>query len=393
MLRPVRRWIATLAVSMAIAALAPPRARAEAVAPAPTIALYTVDPSQELFAMFGHAALCVFDPRDPDGRCYNYGTGAFDDLGELVRDFLRQRSIFWVSAQPLESFLEDYREEDRTVWRQVLPLTDDQARRLADELDADHLDPARGRYVYDHRLNNCATRLRDHLDAVLGGRLRAGNEVALGPTWRDLLMTGFAQEQTVQAAAELLLAHAASDHPSRWAAMAYPAVMRVVVDDTLGAPAELVQPRVGPPLPNVPGAGKARLAVLAWLLAALVGVLGGVAAWTGWRWLGRVGLVVAGLALGAIALVVWGLMLYARVPDLSWNVTALVLVPTDLALVALRGRWLRGYLRARLVGLALVGVAGLVGLAGQPVAIAIVLAGLPLAAAALVTRPGAPRTG
>src|SRR5581483_2002964 len=94
---------------------------------APRIELYTMGAGDDLFSAFGHAAICVLDEQSPRGRCYNYGTADFRTPLPLTWDFIRGRARFWVSVADLPAMLWLYRQEDRTVYRQRLALSDEQA--------------------------------------------------------------------------------------------------------------------------------------------------------------------------------------------------------------------------------------------------------------------------
>jgi hypothetical protein len=350
----------------------------------PRIELWTIGESPVVWSTFGHSALCVFDRSSPEGRCFNYGTGDFDDIPGLVEDFLRHRAMFWVSLQSVDDMIADYEEEDRSLWRQVLPLDLQQVEALTARLEADLARPGHGRYAYDHRYDNCTSRVRDHLGVIYGARLRAGLDRPYPRSWHQLLEAGLVSDPLVGMLGELLLARAGEDHPSLWEAAFQPGLLRRLVEQRLGAAPELVYERAGPPVRRPATDGRKDLGLLALALAALIGALMGVAAATGQRGLGRVALVILGLGLGLAACVVWAMSLYATVPDLSWNEVSLVLWPTDLLLVGLRRRALSGYLTARLLGLALVLIAMAVGLLVQPLGPALALAGLPL----LVARVG-----
>ena len=99
-----------------------PALLAAALGSAPTVDVYTMGQGSDLFERFGHAAICV--TRAEGTRCYNYGTTDFaSPPEELGWRFLRGDAKFWVSVWPLPRMLEVYRQHDRTVWRQRLPLS------------------------------------------------------------------------------------------------------------------------------------------------------------------------------------------------------------------------------------------------------------------------------
>lgn len=106
-------------------------------------------PGDDLFSRFGHAAICITDEESPLGRCYNYGTADFSTPGPLTWGVLRGNGQFWVSVSSLPRMLALYQLEDRTVYRQRLPLSPTQAESIARELHkADR--PEHTLYNYRH---------------------------------------------------------------------------------------------------------------------------------------------------------------------------------------------------------------------------------------------------
>ncbi len=341
----------------------------------PRVELWTMGQGEDVFERFGHAALCVYDLADADGRCFNYGTTNFTDPAQLVRRFLRREAPFWVSVGSADRTLEIYQEADRTIWIQPLPLTLAQTGLLVARLQHDAL-PENREYVYDHFVDNCTTRVRDHIDAVTGGALRPRGEERFGPTWREMVRAGFAADVEMLALAELLMGRSTDGHPTRWQAMYHPDVLRVAVWEHLGVEPEVVAERRGRDLTAPPLAGRRALVLVAIGLALGCGLL----VTSGRRVPRRLGLVVAGLVLGGAALIVDVTTLYTLIVDLRANEVAFVLLPTDLAIAFVGGRALRGYLNVRLATLLLVALASLAGWLVQPLGPVLVLAGLPLGA-------------
>ena len=96
---------------------------------APVIELYTMGQGDDLFARFGHTAVCVLeDAQAEDGLCYNYGTTDFTKPISVGWGFLRGQGQFWVSVTTPQTMLRRYIAMDRSVWQQTLPEEgDDQA--------------------------------------------------------------------------------------------------------------------------------------------------------------------------------------------------------------------------------------------------------------------------
>ncbi len=379
--RPSSALLAFLAVTLVTTASAAQRV--------PVIDVYTMGPSEVLFQRFGHAAICVTDDKTPRGRCFNYGTTNFDDPVEVVWTFVRGRSKFWVSVTSLAGLLDYYIDLDRTLYRQRLPLAEGEARELAARLDGD-LAPDKKYYIYHHFYDNCTTRIRDHVDAVTGGRLKGRtDEVVYGPSYRELAMDGFSSSVALLVGNEILLGSSADVRPTVWAAMFLPDVLRDAIEKNLHAPPEVVNVRQAALPTGDPMAGRWALFGCAAVLAAVAGA----AALSRRSWMLRGARFVVALVIGLGALLLDALAILSVLPELRQNELLLVLLPTDLALPFLRGRWLRRYLVARLALLALVAALALAGVLVQPLWAPIAITAAPLAVFLAVELRGLRRAG
>ncbi len=296
------------------------------------IDLYTMGPGDELFSRFGHAAICV--EGESATRCYNYGSTTIRPL-RLIVGFVRATALFEVTRSPLERMLAKYHDQDRRVWRQHLPLSDAQAHELAQRLVRDAL-PENKHYVYDHFVDNCTTRIRDHIDAVTDGALSATTRDApWDRTLRDAVREGLSPSLPVAAGIEMVTGRYIDHVPSRWEAMFLPDVFREEVATALGAAPEEVAAPTRERTVHWPLTGPALLAAtgLAW------GALS--------RWGGRWGRVASAAVLSVVGIVLWTVTLAAIAPSFRANLVAAFFWPTDLLLLS--SRWGRPYTMARFV--------------------------------------------
>lgn len=141
-----------------------------------TISLITMSPGDPIFFRFGHNAILVRDSVRRTHRVYNWGTFSFNEPG-LVQKFLRGRLTYWLSVQALGPTLEHYDSENRWLVEQELDLTPEQKLRVVQMIE-DNARPENREYRYHYYKDNCSTRVRDVLDTVLEGKLRA---VSTGP--------------------------------------------------------------------------------------------------------------------------------------------------------------------------------------------------------------------
>ncbi len=348
-----------------------------------TVDVYTMGPGDDLFSRFGHAAICTTDEYTPKGRCFNYGTADFTTPVPLSYKVLRGEAEFWVSVTTVPRMLRTYEGYDRTVYRQRLPLDEPAAAALAAALAHDAR-PENRTYVYDHLTDNCATRVRDHVDAALGGQLRTDEPF---PAPLRELVDARLGAAPMQAAADVFLGRRLDRQPTTWEAMFLPDVLRAELEHRIGAAPEVISTRQAPPIGGGdPALGRA-LAMATALGAGLavgLGLMGAVRRDT------RAPAVPAATLLGGVGLLLWALGLISTVPELRVNEALLWLWPTDALLAVLGGAARRRYLQVRLGALALLAGLAAAGVLVQPAAPAVLALAALLPAAIALRRAASP---
>jgi hypothetical protein len=346
--------------------------------PAPVIELITMGTGELIWEKYGHTAMCVryADPRLD--RCYNYGTTDFSAPAKLVWDFLRNRTLFWVSSTTPQRMLRFYSESlDRSLWVQRLPFTPDQARETVALLER-AVAGENKYYRYHHYDDNCTTRLRDIIDKVTGGALRRATESKPFPyTLREVTRRGMTETPLLALLSDFPLGRRADRRPDMWDAMHLPEVLMEQVAEHLDAPAQQIYQRQGRPfdVSHPPSRVWLFLVALAFALPALV-------TWGVGRFQ-RVGLALSILPAGLMAVLMWFMAIISTLPEIRWNETLLVLWPTDLALPFLSAANRVRYGRVRVAWLALMLGLSLAGVLAQPLWAVIAFPLLPCAVAVL----------
>jgi len=341
---------------------------------APEVIVLTFGVGERIFEKFGHAAICLAwrgSGREP--VCFNYGVTNFSAGEELVWGFLRGRQKFWLDPERWGAIVAFYEWEDRDIFEQTLPVTPEQAHAFERTLLGD-LDEAHRYYVYDHFFDNCTTRLRDMIDRITGGKLRAGGDAQYALTFRAMGRRGLAEEPELVALTDFVAGRQLDDTPTMWQAMFYPAVLREQLRDKLGAEPVQIYHRKGRSFPTAASLG-ARFGMLA--LAAVFALPLVIAVWR--RRYERLATAWAALYLGLWGVVLWGLAIVSSIPGLRWNEAVLVLVPFDLALPFLGVVLRRRYAQVRVIELLAVSILCAVGVLHQPLWIPILTAIVPLA--------------
>jgi Domain of unknown function (DUF4105) len=148
--------------------LSAPAAQADLGPPA-RVSVLTMGPGDAAFARFGHDAILLEWPSEHRALVYNFGTFAFNGL-QGVEDFMAGRFRYWLSVSSLDRTLGSYRRQKRSMVAQELVLSEKERLSLAESLEDNAL-PEHRYYDYDYYYDNCATRVRDAIDRVIGGDL------------------------------------------------------------------------------------------------------------------------------------------------------------------------------------------------------------------------------
>jgi hypothetical protein len=310
----------------------------------PRIELYTMGPGDELFNKFGHAAICVTGTELPGGGlCYNYGTADFSRPIGLGWDVVRGRAEFWVSVSDLTSMLLSFEEADRSIYRQVLPLESEGVMELARALYRDAT-PENRAYVYNHFLENCSTRPRDHVDRATNGALRRVNLEGIR-TYREYANDGFAGASWLLIpASDFVLGRWADRTIDGYAAMFIPEVLRNGVEVALGVTPELVYERARPlPSAEIEDARARTFVAFGVVIALVAGALR-----LGAPGLRRFAAALSGFLLGGLGLVLLTAALFSPLPELQRHELLLVFFPMDLLLVSQRRGLVSSYTTMRL---------------------------------------------
>ncbi len=123
------------------------------------ISLMTVSPGSELYSVFGHSAVRVYDPITRINRVYNYGTFDFDQPNFYL-NFCRGKLLYSLDVESYRNFEYGNYHDHRWMKEQVLNLNGEQRQRIFSLLQTNAL-PENKDYKYDFFYDNCATRIRD----------------------------------------------------------------------------------------------------------------------------------------------------------------------------------------------------------------------------------------
>lgn len=133
------------------------------------VSLLTCDPGEEIYTTFGHSAIRVKDTISGVDLVYNYGTFDFG-APYFLFNFTRRTLDYMLSVSTYDRFFFEYNYFQRNVREQILDLNPEQTAKMVQFLEINRL-PENKFYRYDFFYDNCATRVRDVLETVLGNQL------------------------------------------------------------------------------------------------------------------------------------------------------------------------------------------------------------------------------
>ena len=149
------------------------------------ISMITCNPGTELYSVFGHSAIRVFDPEKGIDWVYNYGTFNFNEPGFYVK-FIRGYLNYQLSVYHMNDMMNEYIYENRSVYEQVLNLSQSEKEEIFQFLEFNRL-PENKYYLYDFFFDNCATRIRDVFEKELKTKLQFDKTNYHALTFREML--------------------------------------------------------------------------------------------------------------------------------------------------------------------------------------------------------------
>lgn len=147
------------------------------------ISVITCAPGKDIYTVYGHTAIRLRDTMQNEDLVFNYGTFDFQTEGFIYK-FLKGRLPYYLAVGHFDGFMEEYRQEGRSVTEQVILLDDVQKQQLIKALWVNAA-PENREYMYDFFFDNCSTRVRDIIGQV--GNTTWGADQASGKSFRTLI--------------------------------------------------------------------------------------------------------------------------------------------------------------------------------------------------------------
>jgi hypothetical protein len=133
------------------------------------VSIITIGPGPELYDKFGHSAFRIQDTLNGVDVVFNYGKFDFDTPNFYTK-FAQGKLLYELGVSYYQPFFESYVTQNRWVKEQILNLSYAEKQAVSDFL-WNNARPENKKYKYDFFYDNCATKIRDVVQIVLGDKL------------------------------------------------------------------------------------------------------------------------------------------------------------------------------------------------------------------------------
>ena len=175
----------TLALLAIFTLLLFPKAYSIQLSPESKISLLTCSLGDEIYSYFGHSAIRINDPQNGIDSVFNYGAFSFDSPNFIWR-FTKGETDYMIAGERMSSFMESYRQEQRSVYEQILNISQTEKQSLFDAL-VENAKKENCVYRYRHFSDNCSTRVRDQFEKCVNHQLQYDTLQDTKMSFRDLV--------------------------------------------------------------------------------------------------------------------------------------------------------------------------------------------------------------
>ena len=167
------------------------------------IGLITCSPHEEVYSLYGHAALRVHDLHTGEDLAFNYGVFNYAQDYFILR-FVFGKTDYELGIAPFREFCKYYQHWGSQVSELVLNLTAQEKRDLVRALAINYL-PENRVYRYNLFFDNCSTHPRNIIERNVQGRIAYPVQKEKGPSFRSMLHDHTALHPWAAMGSDLLL--------------------------------------------------------------------------------------------------------------------------------------------------------------------------------------------
>lgn len=144
------------------------------VSPYTKVSVLTCSPGFEVYSMYGHTAIRIYDNTLHYDYVVNYGIFSMN-IDNFAFLYVSGKTDYEVAAGRFDVFMSEYQYDNRTVYENILNVDTNDIKKIIDALEFD-LKPENRVYRYKFHSNNCATKIRDVLERSLSIEWKSNNK-------------------------------------------------------------------------------------------------------------------------------------------------------------------------------------------------------------------------
>jgi len=168
------------------------------------ISIITTSPGEDLYTVFGHAAIRVKDSSQNLDLVFGYGEFDFS-TPNFYPEFVRGTLLYTISLDPFEGFKSEFLNGPYQMKEQDLDL-DSLSKNKILNLLLENYKPQNRLYHYDFFFDNCSSRVRDIINkGVSPGDFFSKTVPPNAPSFRDLLKTYLINRPWIRLGTDLIL--------------------------------------------------------------------------------------------------------------------------------------------------------------------------------------------
>lgn len=134
------------------------------------VSVLTIGPGQALNDAFGHSAIRIRDAGQNIDLVFDYGRYDFEAEG-FYYNFVKGKLDYEIGWAYYKPFIASYKRQKRRVTAQIINLSEAEKQRLFQRLQT-AIKPQNKTYSYDFLYNNCATKIKDDLVAIVNDSIQ-----------------------------------------------------------------------------------------------------------------------------------------------------------------------------------------------------------------------------
>ncbi|MEO8711747.1 MAG: DUF4105 domain-containing protein [Parafilimonas sp.] len=149
------------------------------------ISILTCGPGDELYSLFGHTAIRIFDSTTHVDVVYNWGGFTFHQPNFYLH-FVQGTLLYFSTSDNFNDFMYEYVIDHRSVYEQVLNLDSTAKKNIIDAVIFNSTGDNKF-YKYDGFIDNCTTRIKNIVYDNLKTATITANIIPDGTTSRELM--------------------------------------------------------------------------------------------------------------------------------------------------------------------------------------------------------------